>query len=59
MLADEEKEFERFLENDPGLKTIYDNCFSKTKTYTDEEILEAEKSYAVHYVKMHLRRDRS
>jgi hypothetical protein len=56
MTVEDEKEFERILENSPELQTIYLQFFSKDRQMSKEDELKAEEAFAVHFVKMQLKK---
>jgi hypothetical protein len=51
----EEAELSRLLESRPDLKRLYDLVIAGPITNSEQDILDAEKAYAVHFVKMHLK----
>jgi hypothetical protein len=56
MTDEEEKELEIILNDNPDLQTIYIQCFSKTNGVSAQDELEAEEAFAVHFVKMQLKK---
>jgi transmembrane sensor len=56
MSGEEENELEVILNNNPDLLTIYLHCFSKEKSISSEDELNAEEAFAVHFVKMQLKK---
>jgi hypothetical protein len=55
MTAEDEKEFEMILNENPELRTIYFQGFSKIVDISSNAELEAEEAFAVHFVKMQLK----
>ena len=53
---EEEKEFETILNDDQDLRTIYFRFFSKNSGMSSVDELEAEEAFAVHFVKMQLKK---
>jgi len=53
---EEEKEFETILNDDQDLRTIYFRFFSKNRGMSIVDELEAEEAFAVHFVKMQLKK---
>jgi hypothetical protein len=49
-----EAELNRLLESRPDLKAVYELVFDGPTAHSEQDRLEAEKAYAVHFVKMHL-----
>lgn len=54
--VEEEKEFEIILNDNPDLRTMYVQFFSKKHGMSAEDELEAEEAFAVHFVKMQLKK---
>jgi hypothetical protein len=54
--VEEEKEFEIISYDNPDLRTIYFQFFSKNYGMSREDELEAEEAFAVHFVKMQLKK---
>ena len=52
--AGEEEELNRLLESKAELREVYEIAFSRPASNTPQDRTEAEKAYAVHFVKMHL-----
>jgi hypothetical protein len=55
LTKEEAAELDQLLQNKPELKQLYDMMFAKPEENTEKDHLEAEKAYAVHFVKMHLK----
>jgi len=54
--VEEEKEFEIILNDNPDLRTMYFQFFSKNYEMSTEDELKAEEAFAVHFVKMQLKK---
>lgn len=54
--VEEEKEFEIILNDNPDLRAMYFQFFSKNYEMSTEDELEAEEAFAVHFVKMQLKK---
>ena len=54
--VEEEKEFEIILNDNPDLRTIYFQFFSKNYEMSRKDKTEAEEAFAVHFVKMQLKK---
>jgi len=54
--VEEEKEFEIILNDNPDLRTMYFQFFSKNYEMSTEDELAAEEAFAVHFVKMQLKK---
>jgi len=56
MTIEDEKEFEMILNDNQDLRTIYFRFFSKSRVMSSADELEAEEAFAVHFVKMQLKK---
>lgn len=56
MTIEDEKEFEMILNDNQDLRTIYFRFFSKNRVMSSADELEAEEAFAVHFVKMQLKK---
>ena len=55
LTGEEEDEFARLLGARNDLNALFEIAFANEATASAQDILEAEKAYAVHFVKMHLK----
>lgn len=54
LTGEEETEFLQLLENRNDLKRLFEIVFANEDKTSAQDMLDAEKAYAVHFVKMHL-----
>jgi hypothetical protein len=54
--VEEEKEFEIILNDNPDLRRMYFQFFLKNYEMSTEDELKAEEAFAVHFVKMQLKK---